>query len=244
MRIAFFGDSLTEGVPGAAYFDLLRQNLPQHELLNYGKGGDTVVSLHRRIMHSKIPSSLDMAFLWVGVNDVLVYTSWTYPLLKLYRRQPWARNVDTFVRYYGLLLEQLTGAAKHVVAVSPHLIGEDLENPWNRKLKNQGDAIKTTIENMPNVSFLDLKEEFRARLAGQPVSPYIPRNALRFLLKSLPLQDKHTLPKITTEQRLRLTLDGVHLNADGAELVAQVFSQKIREWERQVALPDTSPDAN
>ncbi len=235
MRIAFFGDSLTEGIPGAAYFDLLQQSLPQHELLNFGKGGDTVISLHRRIMHTQIPSSLDLAFLWVGVNDVLVTTSWTYPLLKLYRRQPWARTLDTFSRYYGLLLEQLTGAAEHVVAISPHLIGEDLENPWNRKLKDQGDAIKTTIRDLPKVSFLDLREDFRARLAGQPVSPYIPRNTLRFLLKRSPLQDKH---------RLRLTLDGVHLNADGAELVAQVFTRKIREWERRVALPDTSPDAN
>ncbi len=49
MKIAFFGDSLTKGIPGTAYFQLLRQNLPQHELLNFGKGGDTVASLFPHI---------------------------------------------------------------------------------------------------------------------------------------------------------------------------------------------------
>ena len=243
MKIAFFGDSLTEGIPGAAYFKLLQQNLPQHELHNFGKGGDTVVSLHRRIARIEMPSFLDMAFLWVGVNDVLVNTSWTYPLLKLYRKQPWARSLDTFARYYQLLLEQLTLAAKHVVAVSPHLIGEDLNNPWNIKLKELGGVIKTGTEDMPGVSYLDLQSVFRTFLEGQPVSPYIPRNALRFLAKTFSRQNKHQIQKRSSERKLHLTLDGVHLNADGAELVAQKFLQKIREWEAKVDSPDTIPDA-
>ena len=42
MDIAFLGDSLTEGRPGAAYLPLLAQRLPQHRLLNHGRAGDTV----------------------------------------------------------------------------------------------------------------------------------------------------------------------------------------------------------
>ena len=49
MQIAFLGDSLTEGWPGAAYFPLLQRRLPQHELLNLGRAGDTVVDLLRRV---------------------------------------------------------------------------------------------------------------------------------------------------------------------------------------------------
>lgn len=47
--IAFFGDSLTEGSPGVSYFDILKDKLPNENLLNFGKGGDTVISLYKRI---------------------------------------------------------------------------------------------------------------------------------------------------------------------------------------------------
>lgn len=40
-------------------------------LLNNGKGNDTVVSLYRRISAMQFEETLDMAFLWIGVNDVL-----------------------------------------------------------------------------------------------------------------------------------------------------------------------------
>lgn len=87
MDIAFFGDSLTFGAPGVSYFNLLEKTFPQHELLNFGQGGDTVVSLYRRIR--ELPAEkFDMAFLWVGVNDELVHASWTYPLLKKLHQNP------------------------------------------------------------------------------------------------------------------------------------------------------------
>ena len=48
-KIAFFGDSLTEGIPGASYFQILKDRLPNENLINFGKGGDTVISLYRRV---------------------------------------------------------------------------------------------------------------------------------------------------------------------------------------------------
>jgi hypothetical protein len=45
MRIAFFGDSLTSGVPGSSYVAILRERSPDDTLVNNGKGNDTVVSL-------------------------------------------------------------------------------------------------------------------------------------------------------------------------------------------------------
>ncbi len=61
MKIAFFGDSLTEGFSGMAYFSLLQQRFPKFELFNYGKGGDTVISLLKRIESTAVPSKLNLA---------------------------------------------------------------------------------------------------------------------------------------------------------------------------------------
>ena len=93
MKIVFFGDSITEGFPGTAYIELLREKLSGHELLNFGKGGDTVLSLFKRIQNLDLPENLDISFVWVGVNDVIVKTSWIYPWLRKMRRQPWSRSI-------------------------------------------------------------------------------------------------------------------------------------------------------
>jgi len=119
MKIAFFGDSLTEGIHGASYFEILKKKLPEHELLNFGKGGDTVISLYKRIQSLDMDSSFDMSFLWVGVNDILVKTSWIYPILKRIRRQPWAKNLEDFDYYYRSLLDFLKKTSHHLVTVSP-----------------------------------------------------------------------------------------------------------------------------
>ena len=71
MQIAFLGDSLTEGWPGAAYFPLLQTRLPRHELLNLGRAGDTVADLLRRVAHRGLDPA-DLAFIWVGVNDAVM----------------------------------------------------------------------------------------------------------------------------------------------------------------------------
>ena len=92
MKIAFYGDSLTEGLIGASYIEILREKLPEYTLLNYGKNGDTVLSLYRRIVKMKSLEPVDLAFLWVGVNDVFIKVSWHYPLFKTLLRKPWVKN--------------------------------------------------------------------------------------------------------------------------------------------------------
>jgi threonyl-tRNA synthetase len=51
VRIAFLGDSLTEGSPGASYFTLLRRRLPGHELRNMGRAGAEYVDEHSQRRH-------------------------------------------------------------------------------------------------------------------------------------------------------------------------------------------------
>ncbi len=68
MNIAFLGDSLTEGRPGASYYDLLRVSLIGHELFNLGRAGDRVADLEARLHDSGMPT-VDLAFVWIGVND-------------------------------------------------------------------------------------------------------------------------------------------------------------------------------
>jgi lysophospholipase L1-like esterase len=77
MRIAFLGDSLTEGRPGESFLTRLRRLLPGHELLNYGRAGDTIPALLWRMEHTRL-EPVDLAFVWIGTNDAFL-GAWDLP---------------------------------------------------------------------------------------------------------------------------------------------------------------------
>ncbi len=232
MKVAFFGDSLTEGFPGVSYVSLLQQKFPEFELFNCGKGGDTVISLLERIKSLNFSAQFDLAFIWIGVNDVFVKVSRMYPFLKKLRRQPWAKNHDVFTSYYQNILNFLAAKAEWLFTVPAVFIGEDLDNPWNRELLVLNTIIKDLSFHQKNCEFIDLREIFIQRLERQHPSPYIPRSSMRILKDALALRTSGTGDKESSERGLRLTLDGVHLNNKGASLTAEIFEGAIKKWKR------------
>lgn len=227
LKIAFIGDSLTEGIVGASYFDILDKKLPQHELLNWGKGGDTVISLFRRLHEINFKPPLDIGFLWIGVNDVFVNTSWSFPLTKRLRGQPWAKSHTQFQECYRSLLELLQDNITHIFTLPPLLIGEDIDNAWNKELTVLSKIIHDLSVSYPNVEFVDLREHFIPQLASKNISPYVPKSVFRVILDALFVKTPEELEKKATERGLHFTIDGVHLNKAGVEKVADVLLEKI-----------------
>ena len=227
MRIAFYGDSLTRGVPGISFLRVLEPMLPQDELKNLGKGGDTVISLYRRIARSETQGSSDLAVLWVGVNDVLATVSRSHSALKWLMGQPCARDLIEFREYYGRILECLWSSADAILTVSPLLIGEDRSNPWNRRLEELGETTRSISESLDGVHYVDLRSELTAGWAASEASDYVPRSVTRIALESLFLRSPERVDKMASRRDLHLTLAGVHLNSTGAERVAMVIRRAI-----------------
>jgi lysophospholipase L1-like esterase len=227
MAIAFFGDSLTEGFPGVSYFEILKRRLPDSDLINYGEGGDTVLSLYRRIKHLNLDKPIDIAFLWVGTNDVYVKISWAYPIIKTLLKKPWTRTPEEFKHYYRSILEILSRRAKTVITVSPLFLGEDLNSGWNRELESLSKIIEELSAADENIEYIDLRKVFIPKLEGKKGSAYLPNNAIRVVLDALRLQQAEQIDRKSSERGLLFTLDGVHLNGTGAEIVADVFCEII-----------------
>lgn len=196
--VLLLGDSLTAGHPGAAYFDLLQTNLPGYELINLGKGGDTVKSLYLRILTTELETSVDITLIWIGVNDFLVKKSFLAPIRKLIRRQPWTKNQQEFNSYYRRLLDYISPRSCRIITVPPLFIGEEPDNPWNRKLEAAAAEIQDITAEYPAATYLDLRAKF------------------------IPLPDDHRPVK-----QGYFTIDGVHLNKQGAEVVAAALSEII-----------------
>jgi lysophospholipase L1-like esterase len=232
MRVAFFGDSLTTGVPGCSFFAILQERFPDDTLLNFGKGNDTVVSLYNRIQNLHLDQPFELAFLWIGVNDVPRMDGRIYRTLNLLLGQRPVKDMEELRSTYRSMLNLLCNNASHVIVVPPLLRGEDLENRWNRQLTQMGNLIRDITTNYPQVEFLDLRPVFVKKLEKRHSSAYGPRNPFRVLQDLLTLKSDERIDRKAVKRGFYLTLDGVHLNSIGARLVADAFSEVITKWRR------------
>ena len=88
-------------------------------------------------------------------------------------------------------------------------------------------AIEDLASQYERVEYLDLRAVFIQRLAGKSVSDYMPTSPVRVALDALTLRSNEQIDRKATERGLHLTLDGIHLNSVGAELVAEAFLKAI-----------------
>ena len=227
MRIAFVGDSLTEGIPGSSFYAILRARLAGHTLVNLGRGNDTVISLYRRLTRLRWGEPFDIAFLWIGVNDVARGSPWTFQAVSLLKWQPRARNLEEFRAYYQATLGLLCCHARRVIAVSAALKGEDVTSPCNRELEAMSKVIQELASRDEETEYLDVRAVLIETLAGKRISNYLPSSVIRVALDALMLRGDEQNDRKSAERGLHLTLDGIHLNSAGARLVADCFMAAI-----------------
>jgi lysophospholipase L1-like esterase len=227
MRIAFFGDSLTSGMPGSSYVAVLRERFPDDTLLNFGKANDTVVSLVRRISAMQLDEPLDLAFLWIGVNDVPQTDRRVYRAFHALLMQPRARDREEFEACFRAALDFLCASTRRVIVAPPALKGEDLANSTNQRLGNLAGSIRELTAECERAEFLDLRAAFARELPANPGSGRALENPFHVVLDALTLRTDEQIDTKAAERGLRLTLDGVHLNSDGARLVAGEFAAVI-----------------
>ncbi len=232
MEIAFVGDSLTAGMPGSSYFAILRERLPEHRLVNLGRGNDTVISLYRRIAQLRLDDtpracSFDIALLWVGVNDSSGEGSRSLRIINALRRQSRPRSLDEFRAAYRKTLDLLCRHAGRVIAVAPLLKGEDVNSKENHRVEDFAKAIEELAAEYERVEYLDLRPIFFQALTDRHISDYIMEGPLHIGLDVLLLRGDAQVDRKSAERGLHLTLDGVHLNSAGAKLVAEAFLRVI-----------------
>jgi lysophospholipase L1-like esterase len=227
MKIAFFGDSLTEGNFGVSYLDILKTKLPSHQLLNYGEGGDTVISLYHRIAVMENLEVADLTVLWIGVNDIFGRMNLIYRFINWMRKKQSASNPDEFMFYYRLIIELLLQRSNGTISIPPLFLGEDLSNKWNQRLKILGDEIRAFSDEIENVEFVNLREAFGNDLINIRSRSYLPGSILQFARDKSKCTTDEAVDLRSFERGLKFTLDGIHLNSKGAERVADFLQEMI-----------------
>lgn len=221
MNIALIGDSLTEGRPGVSFSNRLKEMFPNFTFVNLGKPGESVKSLYTRLLDTKLEMDYDLSFLWIGVNDV-------YSKLLSVQAQPVAKDHDEFRDYYEKVVELVSESSKKVVAVTPALVGEKTDNASNNEIKELSILIQCIAHKQANVRFLDMQSVFLNHLSKVNSTDFINTKVMRIMLDVLFYKKPSRIDKRSKERGLHLTLDGVHLNSTGAQIVAETYASEIK----------------
>ncbi|CAG9622453.1 SGNH/GDSL hydrolase family protein [Sutcliffiella rhizosphaerae] len=219
MKIACIGDSLTDGSPGVSFFKILKKKYPNVTFVNISKAGETVKSLHTRLMKKEMEKDFDLAFLWIGVNDI-------YSRLLKVQAQPITRGSEEFKDFYESVLEIVKKAAKRVVVVSPAVIGETI-NSSNRGLLNLSIIIEEIAKQQKAVTFIDLQAKFMEELETRRSSDFLNIGVVQLVKDVFFYKSAKRIDKLSATRGLHLTMDGIHLNSRGANLVAEAYAEKI-----------------
>lgn len=220
MKIALIGDSLTEGRPGVSFVKILKEKFPEDSFVNLGKPGETVKSLYSRLTKTRLDNDFDVAFLWIGTNDV-------YSKLLKVQAQPVVENHDEFKNVYQQLLEIVISSSKKVVAVSPALVGEHTDNPSNKEMKELSILIKSLTEKK-QIDYLDLQAVFERELVNGNSSVYISTNPFRVMFDVFFYKNEARIDRLSSQRGLNLTLDGIHLNSAGAKIVSEEYANVFK----------------
>ena len=221
-----FGDSLTEGVIGASYVDILRARLPADiRVINAGINGDTTVNLLRRFERDVVPYHPDLVMILVGLNDLT--TAYGWPSNRAYyrfiKRVPIALTPMRFARAYQRLISQLRRHTNAQLALCTlTTVGEQPDNVFQTYIEAYSTIIRALAER-EQLPLLDLRSAFQAALAEDPRdgppyyiwTPVLDAAAIRLRGR--------TYAELGTRRGYQLLCDGAHLADAGAALVAETM---------------------
>lgn len=229
--VVCFGDSLTEGIIGASYVDLLRERLPHVRIVNAGANGDTTLNLLRRVERDVLAHQPDVVLLLVGLNDYATacgrLSSRVYYWLskRVYVRLTPRRFARTYRRLLSVLRER---SDAHLVLCTLTTLGEHPNDPLTEGVDAYSHVVRALAlqEGLPLV---DLRAAFQAAVAADPrrTRPYriwLPaQDALAIRLRGA------SYASIARQRGARLLVDGAHLADAGAALAAETILPVLQQ---------------
>lgn len=228
-RLICFGDSITQGHIGSAYVECLATALPDVEVINAGIDGDTTLNLARRIDSDVIARQPSLVSIMVGLNDF--GTAYGERLSRAYYRTlkkvPIAIDIPTFETLYSGLITRLQRAQIPVVLMTPTTLGEVPDTPGQMILDGYVHVIHTLAMRW-HVPVIDVRSAFVQAMRTNP------RPGPEYHLWMVPL-DRWRISRGSSYQSIAqrrgfdLLVDGVHLSAQGADLVAQTALPTLRQ---------------
>ncbi len=219
MKIVFLGDSLTWGQFGGDWVAEVAKKMPEHDIINAGVGGDTVVNLLARLEGVLEDLQPDALFVMVGGNDVVSYAM---PDTRAYYRSSKKVLPDGIVspeRFEATYRELLTALQLRRIQTFVGLAPTEY-NATLIELKNQYNSLAKDVADALNIPTLDLATPFNP---SQPVE----REPVNLAFIQQIGQRVVTMWRDYEGERQKwgytYTFDGMHLMPETAQQFAEII---------------------
>jgi lysophospholipase L1-like esterase len=224
MRLVFLGDSLTWGKYGGSFVDRVAELLSDHEIINAGVGGNTVINLLDRL-DMVLQKAPDGIFVMVGGNDAISYSQpGVSEYYRLTRGAPDGQiTPDLFARTYRELLTQiqleqvLTWVGLETTEYSPALL--ETFGQFNQLVRDVARSL--------NAPMLDLGDYFQA--SSIPERPDLTEDHIALIGKRAQMG----WADYEHERRrggFTYTFDGLHFTPESAYRAGKLIADFLRPY--------------
>jgi lysophospholipase L1-like esterase len=223
-RILFIGDSITEGKIGIGYVDIIQRNFPEFQCQNYGRGGDTLSGIFTRLFKILKTETeyYDVIVIEAGHNDLfLPYVKSKWKVTSIRKVTPLNKIEDFYDN--GLRMVGLYSKAK-IILTTLSCLGEDLNSSINQKRRLVNDQIKKVGSN--HGAYIADVSPFFDKILRKSISGYnLMEHPLNLVLDYFRSKRMNWVEKISRKRQLMLTIDGGHLNSEGAMIYAKEITR-------------------
>ncbi len=230
------GASIVKGMFGAGFVQILKQRMAKDgfHFINSGVGGSLAFDVLAR-MDREMTVMPDCALILVGTNDI---TAELYPdiarmsISHLRRRLPRKPSIEW---YY----ENMTGIISHIKKTTPAriavcslpVIGENLSSPVNERVGEYSLLLQemASSEKITYIPVFEAHREYLLAHCGTGGKSFQPGEllTLKLLLRHALLRQSYD--EISLKNGFLLLTDGIHLNSQGAALIADKVEFFLRK---------------
>jgi lysophospholipase L1-like esterase len=233
--IHLFGDSISSGNIGMSLPWAIEQsfgiNMSVHAV-----DGDTMRGVTARALRYVKKHPADTLILECGSNDLLLphflqsgdagRKQFAGQLIHSSSRP--AEDIDEFVEEYTSTLRELAFIVNDIALTSIPILGEQLDTPIQQKRREYNHRLKLMARQL-GLQFINLAKPLEELVrTGGSQSDYFFESTDNFTRDARFIAgDPSKADKLSSERGLHATIDGVHLNARGAEAAASAFKEFI-----------------
>lgn len=225
MRILFIGDGLVKGSVGVNWVKIFASKHKNWIVENAGKKGDTLAMVHRRLMRKLEKEEYDVLFFEAGVNDVLIpgflqkgYWFKNAGKYLLKKGTCPLQDVAAFEKNYRQCIDDIRKKTKAAIIISTiSCINEYLDTPLNKKRCAYNKSIRE-IAREKELGLVDAGALFDGYLRRYKTRDYLAEDFFNTIFFDKVWCWLGCPDHLSRKRGLYLTVDGVHLNKEGAKI--------------------------
>jgi hypothetical protein len=98
------------------------------------------------------------------------------------------------------------------------------------EIKELSSIMESSAMSLNNVHFVNMQNLFRQHLKHNSSTNFINTNVIRVMIEVLFYKSPSRIDQLSEKRGLHLTMDGIHLNSKGADIVAQQYTSIIEQY--------------